>query len=296
MSNNNTFWWAALVAWMIGATWWHTCKVKQLCDAPLLSAVTTTPVETSEVPPLQISDGSGLTLISAGNFGFAKSGSQPNFSAVRSEIDSLSAYLKANPNKKIVITGYYSSGETNNSEWPDLGIARAEEIKKYYVNNGLPANMFSTKGELQEDIRFSPDSMSGGIGFAFSEVAPEAKLADEQKFEGVLKPLDLYFNTGSMEYIKTADNQKFVEEAKKYLAANKDKKLVLTGHTDNVGNKAANEILSEKRAGQAKRQLIAAGLSESQLATDAKGQSSPKASNETAEGKAANRRVSIVIQ
>ena len=99
-----------------------------------------------------------------------------------------------------------------------------------------------------------------------------------------------------MDYIKTADNQKFVKEAKKYLDANKDKKLLLTGHTDNVGNEASNEILSGKRAGQAKRQLIAAGLPESQLVTDAKGQASPKASNETTEGKAANRRVSIVIQ
>jgi len=296
MSKNNIFWWAGLVVWMCGATWWHTCKIKQLCDVPLVSAIASGTTENTAVAPLQIIDGSGLTLISPGNFGFAKSSFQPDFSEIKSEIDSLSAYLKANPNKKLMVTGYYSSSETNSSEWPDLGIARAEAVKKYYVDNGLPANMFITKGELQEDIRFSPDSMRGGINFTFTDIVPETKLAEEQKFEGVLKPLDLYFNTASLEYIKTADNEEFVREAKKYLNANQDKKLLLTGHTDNVGNQASNQVLSGQRAEQAKLQLIAAGLPSAQLVTDAKGQSSPKKSNDTAEGKAANRRVSIVIQ
>lgn len=297
MTSNNTFGWITLVVWMAGSTWWHTCKIKQLCDAPLISAITI-PAETPDLSPLQITDGNSFSLTSSGNFGFAKSGSEVSVYAVKNEIDSLQAYLAANPKKKVIITGNFSSVEINGSKWPDLGIARAEDIKRYFVEHGLPADMFITKGELQDDIQFSPDSLKGGIGFAFSDVIPviENTLAEGQKYESIFKPLDLYFNTGSMEYIKTADNQKFVKEAKTYLAANKGKKLLLTGNTDNTGSEAINVVLSKKRADQVKLELIKAGLPEAQLETNSKGQTLPKESNDTMEGRAANRRVAVIVQ
>lgn len=295
MSKNSTLWWIILAVWMAGAAWWHVCKIKQLCDAPMISA-DAPPIGPVEVTSLHITDGGDLSLVSAGNFGFAKSGAQANLTAVKRELDSLAAYLKANPGKKLTITGYYHSSEVNDSKWPDLGIARAEGIKQYYVDLGLPAAAFETKSELQEDIRFNQDSLSGGIAFAFSMPTTENALAEAQKYQGLFKPLDLYFNTGSTDYIKTDDNQKFVEEAAKYLAANKEKKLLLTGHTDNTGTAAGNLELSKKRAGEVKRDLITAGLPENQLVIAAKGQSTPKETNNTAEGRAANRRVAIVVQ
>ncbi|WP_353718986.1 OmpA family protein [Dyadobacter sp. 676] len=297
MSKNSTFWWIALAVWMAGATWWHVCKIKQLCDASLVPADAPS-VEAVEIVPLRITDGAGLSLVSPGNFGFAKSGAAANLTAVKKELDSLAAYLRANPKKKLTITGYYHSSEVNDSKWSDLGIARAEGIRQYYVDMGLPAASLVTASELQETIRFSPDSLNGGIGFAFGTQEPttEDALAGAQKYQGLFKPLDLYFNTGSTDYIHTADNQKFVEEAQKYLAANKDKKLLLTGHTDNTGNQAGNVQLSRKRADEVKRQLVSAGLPEDQLVTAAKGQASPKESNSTAEGRAANRRVEIIVQ
>lgn len=289
--------WVSLIVWMAGSTWWHVCKIKQLCDAPLVASGSPS-AEAIEAVPLSIVDGTSLSLTSSGNFGFAKSGASANLTAVKTELDSLAAYLRANPKKKLIITGYYHSTEVNDSKWPDLGIARAEGIKQYYVDLGLPAAGIQTKSEIQDAIRFSPDSLSGGIGFAFETPAAtkEDALAEAQKYQGLFKPLDLYFNTGSTDYIQTADNRKFVEEAIKYLAANKDKKLLLTGHTDNTGNQAGNLELSKKRAGEVKKQLVSAGLPENQLMTSAKGQTAPKEANTTPEGRAANRRVEIVVQ
>jgi OOP family OmpA-OmpF porin len=296
MSNKNTLWWVLLAIWATLSTWWHTCKIKELCDAPLITK-TSVPSAAVTISPLQITDGTAFSLISAGNFGFAKSGSEPNFSAVQPEIDSLASYLKVNTNRQVTITGYYSSEEANHSSWPNLGLARAERIKEYYVNQGLPADMFLTVGELRSDIRFDSDSLKGGIGFSLAKLpTAEDKLADAQKFDGIFNPLDLYFNTGSSEYIVTSENQKFVNEAKRYLSANGDKKLLLIGHTDSTGDAAANDELSRARAEQAKKQLIALGLPANQLITDAKGQRVPKQSNETTEGRAANRRVEIVVQ
>lgn len=295
MSKNSTFWWAILAVWMAGVAWSHVCKIKQLCDAPLAST-DAAPAESVVVVPLRIIDGTSLSLVSAGNFGFAKSGADPNLTAVKKQLDSLAAYLRANPAKKLTITGYYHPSEVNDSKWPDLGVARAEQIKQYYVDLGVPPVVLVTKSELQDDIRFSPDSLTGGIGFGTLVPATEDALAEAQKYQGLFKPLDLYFNSEGTDYIKTDDNRKFVEEAGKYLATNKDKKLLLTGHTDNTGSAAGNPELSKKRAGEVKRSLVSAGLPERQLEVAAKGQSAPKKSNNTAEGRAANRRVAIVVR
>jgi OmpA-OmpF porin, OOP family len=123
----------------------------------------------------------------------------------------------------------------------------------------------------------------------------EDDLAKSEKYSSIFKPMNLYFRTNESNYIKTPENQKFLEEAKAYLAENKDKSLGLTGHTDSDGADDANMKLSERRANDVKGQLGAKGFSAAQLTTDAKGETQPAASNETAEGKKANRRVAIVV-
>jgi OOP family OmpA-OmpF porin len=157
--------------------------------------------------------------------------------------------------------------------------------------------MFVTVGELKSDLHFELDSLSGGIGFSFTALpSTEDKLAGAPKYAGIFSPHDLHFNTGSNTYIVTSESRRFMEEAKKYLSANKNKKLLLIGHSDNTGNATANEGLSRQRAEQARKQLIASGIPAAQLITDARGQRSPAQPNATAEGRAANRRVEIVAQ
>lgn len=294
MSSNNAPWWIALFVWMGLSTYWHVCQIKELCDAPVEVPVVTEPA----VEPLYIADGRGLSLQANGNFGFAKSGSEANQNAVRPELDSLGAYLVANPGKVLDIMGFYASSETNPSTYSDLGIARAEGVKSYLVSLGADTESLTTSSRLMDDIVFSPDSMRGGISFNFGLPIPdnEEDLANAQKYEGVFSPMDLYFSTASADYIKTDANRQFVDEAVKYLAANKDKKLVLTGHTDNDGEKVTNLRLSKARAEDVKRALIKAGIAADQLATKAKGEAQPKATNDTSAGRRANRRVDIVVQ
>lgn len=123
----------------------------------------------------------------------------------------------------------------------------------------------------------------------------EDDLAKQAKYTSVFKPMDLYFRTNEANYIKTDENQKFLDEAKAYLAEHKDKSLSLTGHTDSDGADDANLKLSERRANDVKKQFTAKGFNAEQLTTDAKGETQPAASNDTPEGKKANRRVTIVV-
>lgn len=67
------------------------------------------------------------------------------------------------------------------------------------------------------------------------------------------------------------------------------------GHTDNVGSARVNQTVSEKRAAAVKTYAVSQGVPTSRLVTEGKGFNDPIADNATEDGRAANRRVEIVI-
>jgi len=67
------------------------------------------------------------------------------------------------------------------------------------------------------------------------------------------------------------------------------------GHTDADGSEVYNQALSERRAAAVANYLSARGVQSARLATKGFGEMKPIASNETVEGKAANRRVEIKL-
>ena len=68
-------------------------------------------------------------------------------------------------------------------------------------------------------------------------------------------------------------------------------KLSVEGHTDSDGDDAFNQDLSERRARAVADQLVKMGINDSRLTSKGWGESKPAGSNNTSEGKAANRRV-----
>lgn len=72
--------------------------------------------------------------------------------------------------------------------------------------------------------------------------------------------------------------------------------IEIGGHTDTDGEAAANVTLSQKRAEAVLNYLIRAGLSSERLTAVGYGSAQPMASNDTAEGKAQNRRIDFVVK
>jgi OOP family OmpA-OmpF porin len=76
-----------------------------------------------------------------------------------------------------------------------------------------------------------------------------------------------------------------------------DLKILIEGHTDNVGSSASNLTLSEGRAGAVKAALVAEfGVNADRITTKGLGDTKPAVPNATAAGRAQNRRVEIVKQ
>jgi OmpA family len=71
-------------------------------------------------------------------------------------------------------------------------------------------------------------------------------------------------------------------------------RLRIDGHTDDVGQPAANQALSEKRAAAVKAWLVARGVDAKRLEAKGFGQTKPAAANDTPEGRQNNRRVELV--
>jgi OmpA-OmpF porin, OOP family len=86
-----------------------------------------------------------------------------------------------------------------------------------------------------------------------------------------------------------------LREIGEMLRAYPDLRLLVEGHTDGVGQPAANQALSEKRASAVRNHLITEfGIAAARLESKGLGASVPAATNDTPEGRQTNRRVELV--
>jgi outer membrane protein OmpA-like peptidoglycan-associated protein len=74
------------------------------------------------------------------------------------------------------------------------------------------------------------------------------------------------------------------------------KPIRIEGHTDSSGSSNANLALSQKRAEAVRDALVASGVEASRITVVGLGSERPVAANDTAEGRARNRRVDIILE
>ena len=105
---------------------------------------------------------------------------------------------------------------------------------------------------------------------------------------------DLDFETGATELGPGPFPD--LEELASYLTENPDLRIALVGHTDTVGALDSNIAISRARARSVRQRLIDAyGIAPERLDAEGMGYLAPRASNLTADGREANRRVEVVI-
>ncbi|HUX95737.1 MAG TPA: OmpA family protein [Bacteroidales bacterium] len=85
-----------------------------------------------------------------------------------------------------------------------------------------------------------------------------------------------------------------LNEIYKMLSEHPDIKVSIEGHTDSAGDGELNKKLSEERALTVLKQLQSMGINEERLTSKGYGESKPVETNDTPEGKAANRRVEFI--
>ena len=102
---------------------------------------------------------------------------------------------------------------------------------------------------------------------------------------------DIQYKTGSAKIDPAS--YAVLDEIADLLTKNRDFKVEIQGHTDNTGSQAMNMKLSKDRANSVAAYLVNKGVTADQLTTEGYGPSRPIASNDTAAGRAKNRRVEL---
>ena len=123
--------------------------------------------------------------------------------------------------------------------------------------------------------------------------ASAAEMAEGIERNGHIAIHAIYFDTGKAT-IKP-ESTPALEEIAKLLKANTSLKLIVVGHTDNVGALEMNMKLSADRAAAVAAALGGTySIEPSRLRAHGVGPLAPVASNRTEEGRAKNRRVDLV--
>ena len=93
------------------------------------------------------------------------------------------------------------------------------------------------------------------------------------------------------------ESRPVLKEIAKTLKEHGDLKILIEGHTDNVGSSASNLTLSDARAAAVKATLVSDfGVDGGRITTKGFGDTKPSVPNATAIGRAQNRRVEVVKQ
>lgn len=214
----------------------------------------------------------------------------------------LCEYFKANPIRTRYIEVYSASDSTPLPALIELVQLNPLRSKGLYKAKKSHSYRLSIPGGLDFGIHiYYP-------GFLFhSENITNSFGADMDTLKVYLQPLlspgfekhqpivlrNVHFKTGSAEL----DSISLYELNKLYqfLTQNPDIKIRILGHTDNVGSDESNKKLSQLRAESVRNFLITQGISGERVEAVGLGSTCPLASNDTAEGRAKNRRTEFEI-
>ena len=154
----------------------------------------------------------------------------------------------------------------------------AQWIEIYTWDNGGTVNYRQTAlkvEQMQQQVTASADAWAAEI-----------------EKNGRVSVYGINFATGKADV--TAESESVLNEIVTLLNNQSDWKLRVEGHTDSVGAKAANQVLSQKRAEAVVAWLAAHGIDRSRLSAQGFGDTKPLADNTTDDGRAKNRRVELV--
>ena len=190
-----------------------------------------------------------------------------------------------------VVIGHTDS--TGDAEYnQDLSQRRAKAVRDYLVNTGAPAEKLRVVGRGESEPIASNETKEGQAKNRRVEVIVigEVRALDAMRFPSVT-----LFPRRSAELTpqgkQMLENQRNI--ARNQLA--RASYIEIIGHTDDVGDDAYNQDLSEQRALSVFNYLAEKGMDVSTVTVLGMGEQMPIASNNTPEGRAENRRVEILL-
>lgn len=217
------------------------------------------------------------------------------------DLYSFDLYDKVKPARVLFIRGDIkdSKGILVDSVSLELKNITTNETTKISVNGGKYVSALTLEDSDDVLITFNKD------GYAFNShyiSSTDESFSGPAKMDVEINKLEsgktfelnnIYFATDSFNINKVTKS--ILTEFSNYLKENSHLKLLISGHTDDVGNKEDNLILSTNRARSVYNFLVESGVDESRLSYKGFGEDRPIYDNSTRKGRAKNRRTECTI-
>ena len=190
-----------------------------------------------------------------------------------------------------IIIGHTDS--TGNAEY-NMGLSkrRAQSVADYLVSTGVDAGKLRVTGRGKNDPIASNDTPEDR---AQNRRVDIIVVAEPRALDTIRFPSVALFPRRSADI---TDQGRAILEKNREASRELLKRasyIEVVGHTDDVGDDAYNQKLSEQRATAVRDYLVAAGIDGSKIVTVGMGEGMPVASNTTDEGRAENRRVDVLV-
>ena len=200
--------------------------------------------------------------------------------------------------KPLPATFWYKKKCYNDGETVHFSMTVNQQKLKIYINRVLVLNAAGYAPVMPRDLRiYLRDNVKNSEilikDLRLATGVPD--IAGELLGKGKYTSHGVYFDTGSAKI--RAESHYVLSQIAGVLASYPDLKLLIVGHTDNVGGKEMNQKLSIARANSVKDYLVNVfKIDPNRLTTDGKGDTEPVADNKTPESRAQNRRVEFIRQ
>ncbi|MCQ2211077.1 MAG: OmpA family protein [Paludibacteraceae bacterium] len=144
---------------------------------------------------------------------------------------------------------------------------------------------------LESKIKFTQDSLDRHIYQTKPKVAYTPTAEEAQIIKTALSNLEFESAKATIK----SSSYTYLDGLAELLKKHPEWSVKLAGHTDNTGKAAKNLQLSKDRANAVKNYLVSKGADSANIEAEGYGQTKPIASNNTAAGKAKNRRVEVEL-
>jgi OmpA-OmpF porin, OOP family len=220
-----------------------------------------------------------------------------------------SAEISWSPRTAFIIGGGQNAGTSSKTVTPDVeaqyvgGVSHIrvlmdESYFKMYANErriyNIPELQFARAADVRIMLIGTDETPTFITGIRIAESDTDV-LYDALASKGRWATQGILFATGKAEL--QPESRPVLKEIAAALKQHIDLKILIEGHTDNVGTPATNLALSDARAAAVKAALVAEhGAAGDRITTKGLGDTKPSAPNTTTVGRAQNRRVEIVKQ
>ena len=190
-------------------------------------------------------------------------------------------------------------GTSSNASAPG-GLSGKHHVSVMAAGKGIKLYVDRERLVNVPELTLKPDQVPSAVGIRFWRYGSDPLITNVRFAEGGKPKVDMMaapFVTHGIVFDSGSDRIKpesapVLRQVAAYLKENAEVKVMITGHTDNVGENAANQALSEKRSAAVAASLVKDfGIDAARLAASGKGESTPIAPNDSPEGRAMNRRV-----